>query len=266
MDTRTAGGYPDDHAISSAVRTRLAADPTLTAVGVTTQQGVVYLTGTVPSADRASRATQLAQQVSGVRQVVNQVRVASATPPAVTVVTPPAAATSPAPSAVIPGHPPVAVSGIVAAYDPRTNIVTFQDGRMVKIRSGKVWQPAGIGTIQPGQAIYAQDAEPVGMRVSNAPTQMSGWRMATVDRVDDGNGIIYFTDGSAVRVTASTPITVNGQRIALSQVQPGAQIAVRIPDPVAPSQPSTGGYAFPRAGSAPMPSTEVWIFPDATIR
>lgn len=141
-------------------------------------------------------------------------------------------------------------------------IVTLQDGRMVRIRPGMVWQPASTDVIQPGTQIYAQSAEPVGVQAPNTAST-AGWRMGIVDRVDAANGLVYLTDGSIAPVAPSTRITVNGQPIVLSQVQPGAQIAVRMPVTTAGQGSSAaGGYALPRATVAPSPpSTEILVFP-----
>ena len=78
MTGRTAGRYIDDQTLTTEVKTKLVADrlANLTRVNVTTQNGVVYLTGTVDSPDRAQHAADLANSVSGVRQVVNQIQVA----------------------------------------------------------------------------------------------------------------------------------------------------------------------------------------------
>ena len=250
----TATGYIGDPSIAAAVKARLtAADPYYSRVGVTSQNGVVYLTGTVDSPARASQAIELARTVNGVQSVVSQVQVAATPPPAVTVITSPA---PPAASAIVPGHPPVEVSGTVASYDAQTGIATLTDGRIVRVRPGMVWQPAPSGLIQPGTQIYARNAEPIGMQAPIVLSQPSGWRMGTVDRVDTANGLMYLRDGTVVRVAPSTTFNVNGQMIRLAQVQPGTQVAVRTPG-TAPAE----GQAFPRATPVSLTGTEVLIFP-----
>jgi hypothetical protein len=140
--------------------------------------------------------------------------------------------------------------------------VTLQDGRMVRIRPGTVWQPASTDAIVPGKQIYAQGAEPVGIQAPSSASP-TGWRMGIVDRVDAANGLVYLRDGSVAQVTPSTRITVNGQPIALSQVQPGAQIAVHMPVTTAVQDRSgVGGLAFPRPSPVPSPpSTTILVFP-----
>jgi hypothetical protein len=258
----------EDQRIANDVAARLSGDSSFSAIRITTQNGVVYLTGPVDSAATGARATQIARQVVGVRQVVNQLQLASSAPPTVvstttptvvTVITPPAAPASSG-SAVIPGQPPVDVQGTVTAYDPNTRIVTLQDGRMVRVQAGSVWQSSSLEAIQPGRQIYARNAEPIGIQTS----QPGAWRIGTVDRVDQANGLLYLRDGAVVGLNATTPVTMNGQRVTLSQIRPGAQIAVRVPDTataLSQHQIATGGSALPRSVVSPFPSAEIVVFP-----
>src|SRR5207247_9095223 len=168
---------------------RLSGDWHFEGIRIVTQNGVVHLTGTVDSAASGARATQIAQGVVGVRQVVNQLQLASSTPPTVVstttptvVITPPAA--PPSGSAVMPGQPPIDVQGVVASYDPQTRIMTLQDGRMVRVQPGHVWQATSTDAILPGRQIYARNAEPVGIQPGPIASQPGAWRIGTVDRVD----------------------------------------------------------------------------------
>jgi osmotically-inducible protein OsmY len=73
----TLGQNIDDTNVTAAVKTKLVADKAsnFTRIDVDTNRGVVHLNGTVASdADRA-RAEQLAAQVGGVRNVVNNLQV-----------------------------------------------------------------------------------------------------------------------------------------------------------------------------------------------
>jgi hyperosmotically inducible periplasmic protein len=74
---KTAGGSIDDATITASVKTRLVADraSNLTRVDVDTNDGTVYLNGTVDSAGQKSRAEQLAWQAKGVKSVVNNLQV-----------------------------------------------------------------------------------------------------------------------------------------------------------------------------------------------
>ena len=73
MTGKTAGENVDDAKITAEVKTKLAAEKlaTLTKVDVDTNRGVVYLRGNVENATVKSRATDIARQVAGVRDVVN---------------------------------------------------------------------------------------------------------------------------------------------------------------------------------------------------
>lgn len=74
---KTAGENIDDATITAQVKTKLAGEKvaTLTKIDVDTNKGVVYLTGVVDSAALKQRAAELARQVKGVRDVVNNQRV-----------------------------------------------------------------------------------------------------------------------------------------------------------------------------------------------
>jgi osmotically-inducible protein OsmY len=74
---KTVGQTVDDASITAAVKTKLAAEKvsTLTKIDVDTNRGTVYLTGNVDSAAMKQRAADLARQVKGVKEVVNNLRV-----------------------------------------------------------------------------------------------------------------------------------------------------------------------------------------------
>ena len=77
MTGKTAGQNVDDASITASVKTKLAAEKpaTLTKVDVDTNKGTVYLTGNVETPAIKERATELARQVSGVREVVNNLKI-----------------------------------------------------------------------------------------------------------------------------------------------------------------------------------------------
>ncbi|HEY7183192.1 MAG TPA: BON domain-containing protein [Blastocatellia bacterium] len=72
-ETRTA----TDATVTTAVKNRLAADPTTSAarVNVDTANGVVTLSGAVPTTAERSEAERIARNTQGVTQVVNNVTV-----------------------------------------------------------------------------------------------------------------------------------------------------------------------------------------------
>jgi hyperosmotically inducible periplasmic protein len=77
MTGKSAGQNVDDASITASVKTKLAAEKpaTLTKVDVDTNKGTVYLTGNVENATIKERATEIARQVAGVRDVVNNLKI-----------------------------------------------------------------------------------------------------------------------------------------------------------------------------------------------
>lgn len=80
MMGRGAGQAVDDASVTASVKSRLVADAgaNLTRVDVDTNNGTVYLKGTVDSAEQKARAEQLAWQATGVKNVVNNLQVRKA--------------------------------------------------------------------------------------------------------------------------------------------------------------------------------------------
>jgi hyperosmotically inducible protein len=72
-ERRSAG----DATINTAVKNKLAAEPTTSAakIDVDTSNGVVTLSGKVPTAAEKSEAERIARNTQGVRQVVNNISV-----------------------------------------------------------------------------------------------------------------------------------------------------------------------------------------------
>jgi osmotically-inducible protein OsmY len=77
MTGQTAGQYVDDRTITSRVKAKLVAEKAtnLTRVDVDTTNRVVSLNGIVESPEQRTRAEQLAMQVSGVRDVKNNLQI-----------------------------------------------------------------------------------------------------------------------------------------------------------------------------------------------
>lgn len=74
---------PDDAAITTSVKAKLAADPTVAApkVSVDTKAGIVTLTGEVDNAAAKAKAETIAKGVEGVKSVTNNVTVKAPAPP-----------------------------------------------------------------------------------------------------------------------------------------------------------------------------------------
>ena len=81
--TMTAGCAQTDPGITTAVKTKLAADDTVKAtdINVDTKNGVVTLKGEVPSAAAKTRAIELAKATDGVRDVVDAIAMTPAAAP-----------------------------------------------------------------------------------------------------------------------------------------------------------------------------------------
>lgn len=76
-DTRSGSQVSADDRISATIRSRYSADPELSAAGLQVQsvRGTVTLRGIVPGFEQRDRAVRLAQDVSGVLLVDNQISV-----------------------------------------------------------------------------------------------------------------------------------------------------------------------------------------------
>jgi osmotically-inducible protein OsmY len=78
MTGKTAGENVDDATTTAAVKTKLVADKAanLTRIDVNTNNGIVYLNGTVDSPQQKAKAEEIARDVKGVKKVVNNLQVA----------------------------------------------------------------------------------------------------------------------------------------------------------------------------------------------
>ena len=74
---QSAGEVVDDGVVTAKVKAKLVDDPVTKAyqINVETFKGTVQLSGTVDSAEARSRATQLAKDVGGVKDVKNSLQV-----------------------------------------------------------------------------------------------------------------------------------------------------------------------------------------------
>ena len=81
---RSVGEKLDDAKITTAVKTKLTTDrmKNLVDVSVETNDGVVRLTGKVPTADDTFEAERIARRTKGVREVRNELRVEESSPSA----------------------------------------------------------------------------------------------------------------------------------------------------------------------------------------
>jgi hypothetical protein len=63
----------------------------------------------------------------------------------------------------VPGHPPITASGVVAGYDSGTGILSFEDGRMVKLTNQSRVQPGGTAALRQGERVVVYNAMLVGV-------------------------------------------------------------------------------------------------------
>ena len=227
---RTIGQIIDDTALVASIKTKLTADKlsNLTKIDVKSESGVVTLSGTVDSLDRRARAVQIASGVEGVKQVIDNLQVATAaapssTPPPATI---PPPATTPVPvSTTGAGNLGIDATGTVARVDPATGTITLQDGRVLRATDRTVvWQSTSMQSLQPGTQVLVRGATPTGFETgATAPP-----RMGTVRSVDRGASQFVLTDGTVVRVTPSTTIIRRGtERLSLDALEPGSEVVVK---------------------------------------
>jgi hypothetical protein len=142
----------------------------------------------------------------------------------------PLAGAAEAPAVPLPpiaGHPPVTVTGVVAAFDPVTSTFRLDDGRMVQLTGGSRIVLPMASAIRVGDAILLREVLPVGVQ-SGVKTLALGQpqRMGTIASVDEERGLVTLTDGTTVRVNRATNVHVGatGSNVALAQVSPGDEL------------------------------------------
>lgn len=76
-DQQTVGAYVDDSVLTARVKAKIADDKLISAVvlSVETFKGVVQLSGVAKTSEERLAAEKLAREVSGVRDVQNNIRV-----------------------------------------------------------------------------------------------------------------------------------------------------------------------------------------------
>jgi hypothetical protein len=138
----------------------------------------------------------------------------------------------PATPSPAPSQAPNAVdaTGIVANVDPRTGLITLQDGRVVRVTPGTtVWQPVTIGSVMPGASVFVRNAEPLDFRPGTAPAANRPFQMGTVARIDSTSSQVVLSDGTVVQLRPGTQATFNGQPLTIAELRPGDEIIVDLP-------------------------------------
>ena len=161
------------------------------------------------------------------------------------------------------GHPPVTISGVVATFDPATDIFRLDDGRMVKLTSqSKVVVPVA-GAIRAGGVVVLHDVLPIGVQ-SGVKTLAVGQpqRMGTIASVDEDRGLVRLTDGTAVRVNRSTNVHLGaaGSNVALTQVSPGDELVAVLGSSGDDAATPPSALAREGAASPAVDAGEVMVF------
>jgi hyperosmotically inducible protein len=80
MTGKTAGQNVDDATLTARVKTKLVSEKAanLTRINVDTNDGIVYLNGSVQNAQQKAKAEDLARQTDGVKKVINNLQVSQA--------------------------------------------------------------------------------------------------------------------------------------------------------------------------------------------
>jgi hypothetical protein len=161
---------------------------------------------------------------------------------------PPTAVATPA-VVPLPGHPPIAVSGVLATFDPATDMLRLEDGRLVKLTGQSKFVAPVREAVRPGDLVALQEVLPVAVQ-SGFTTLAVGkpQRLGTIAAVDEASGVLQLTDGTVVNVNRSTNVHMGaaGSNVALGQLSPGDEVAVVL-GAAAPPTPAEGTGAEPSA-------------------
>jgi hypothetical protein len=101
---------------------------------------------------------------------------------------------------VLPAHPSVTASGTVASVDADKGVVTFQDGRSLKIQRGQVWEASNLADIHPGDRVLLQDARPTAYSALGA-MHPERTRMGRAIQVDRARSMVLLDNGTGVRLS-----------------------------------------------------------------
>jgi hypothetical protein len=165
------------------------------------------------------------------------------------------ARTSP-PVSLPPPHPAIDASGVVVKVDEQTNVITFQDGRMVQVTDRtQIWQQSvKVGALRPGTQVFLHNAQPIAYRVAPASAAGGRYLMGTVVRVDAASSVAVLSDGTLVRIAPATTLRMDNQPVTLQQLQPGDQVVIWQRDHVGPVVVGPGAGQIPAGQSADSPS------------
>ena len=80
MTGKSAGANVDDATLTARVKTKLVSEKAtnFTRIDVDTNNGIVYLNGTVQNAQQKTKAEDLARSTDGVKKVINNLQISQA--------------------------------------------------------------------------------------------------------------------------------------------------------------------------------------------
>jgi hypothetical protein len=178
--------------------------------------------------------------VSACSRTVREEQITRAPAPTAPVATTRSTAVTPVPPgvvAVVPDHPLIRTSGVVENFDPATGLLTFRDGRVVRLTDqSTVTLPAeSPRRLEPGQSVVVQNVLPVGVRTSAVGVESRRYQhMGTVANVDRTG--VQLTDGNTLRMAPATKVHMGtgGSSVVLEDLRPGDEIVFVVSDPGTP--------------------------------
>jgi hypothetical protein len=225
VQARTVGQVLDDATIVASIKAKIAADrlSNLWSIDVGSHEGVVTLGGTVDTPERRDRIAQLAGGATGVKSVVNNIKVSGGGD----TVSSSSSNSRPSTGAMIDA------TGNVASVEPSTGTLALADGRVVRVTDATtIWKSSSVEDLKPGAQIMIRNGAQAGVD-SSASRPPGDWRMGTVRRVNSAAGELILADGTVVNVSASTIVQRGTQRLTLDALEPGWEVVVTAPKPPA---------------------------------
>jgi Cu/Ag efflux protein CusF len=164
-------------------------------IDVTSEGGIVTLSGTVDSVDKRRRADEIVSGINGVKGVVDNIQVAGAAAPA-----------QPTSAAAIDA------TGTVASVDASSGTITLNDGRVLSVGDRtSVYQPTSVKALKAGDQVLLRGATPSQQLVLTDGTVVRVPTSANVHRRTERLGLSQIEPGAEVviqraPVPAASPV------------------------------------------------------------
>jgi hypothetical protein len=151
----------------------------------------------------------------------------------------------------LPAHPAVTASGTVARVDADNGVVTFQDGRSLKIERGQIWEASNLDDVHPGDQVLLQNARPTAYSALGT-MHPDRTRMGRAIQVDSARSMVLLDNGTWVRLAPQTRMRLNGQAAqARTVILPGDELIIVVSEA---TQPQGGRSAAMAGGRQASPS------------